>query len=248
MKKIIVPLFAVLALALSSGTAMAEDCSGMSGKDLKNCEKANKKAAKASKAANKGTALKPSDVDPSWSSMDADDTNPFNTAEYSVRFEETGIAEVDAYFKKAAVMKGKLAMTRYVVDQAAAGNVELVGSAGPALVKALASLPDDAQALIGEGKELAGNLPKILTGPDAMKITKIGTGLTSAIGNLTSAIADTPGVAASIGKLVTDPGAAAAGAADAAAGAAGDAVEGAVDDAKDAVDDAKDAVEDVKGE
>ncbi|MFP8871854.1 MAG: hypothetical protein VCB43_10830, partial [Myxococcota bacterium] len=195
MKNIVAPLFAVLALSMLSGTAMAEDCSGMSGKDLKNCEKANKKAAKANKSANKGVALKPSEVDASWTGMDEDDKNPFNTMDYSVRFDATGIDQIDAYLMKAAVMKGKLVFTRYVVDQAAAGNVDLVAKAGPSLVKALADLPNDAQALVGGGKELVGNLPKILAGPDAMKIPKITTGLNGAIANLTSAIKEAPAAA-----------------------------------------------------
>ena len=240
MMKFVAPLFAVAALSLSSGTAMAEDCSGLEGKELKNCEKANKKAAKANKAASKGVALKPSEVDGSWTALDADDKNPFNTMDYSVRFDATGIKEIDGYLKKAAVMKGKLAFTRYVVDQAAAGNVELVGSAGPTLVAALAALPDDAQALVGEGQELVGNLPNILSGPDAMKIPKVTSGLNGAIGNLTGAIKDAPAVAKSLGDLVSDPGAAAAGAAGAAAGAATEAVE---DAAGGAVEKAKEVVE-----
>ncbi len=224
MKKIVAPLFAVVALTLSSGTAMAADCAGLSGKELKTCEKEAKKAAKANKAANKGVAIKPSEVDPSWTNMDTDDTNPFNTLDYSVRFDATGIDQIDAYLKKAAVMKGKLVFTRYVVDQAASGNVALVGSAGPALVKALAALPTDAQALVGEGNELVGNLPKILAGPDAMKIPKVTTGIKGAITNLTTAIKEAPAAAKSLGDLVSNPGAAAAGAAGAAAGAAGDKV------------------------
>jgi len=224
MRKIVAPLFAVLALTLSSGTAMAEDCSGMSGKDLKNCEKANKKALKNLK----GVPLKPSVVDAAWSAMDADDANPFATPEYAVRVDPVGIKEIDAYFEKAAVIKAKIVMTKYVVDQAAAGNVDLVGSAGPGLVKSLAAIPNDAQALVGEGKELVGNLPKILAGPDAMKIPKVTGGLTKAIDNLTGAIKEAPNAAKSLGELVKNPGAAAAGAAGAAGAAAGDAVDGAM--------------------
>ena len=223
MKNIVAPLFAVLALTLSSGTAMAADCAGMEGKELKTCEKDAKKAAKANKAAGKGVALKPSEVDGSWSALDADEVNPFNTMDYSVRFDATGIDQIDTYLKKAAVMKGKLVFTKYVVDQTAAGNADLVVSAGPVLVKALAALPDDAQALVGEGKALVGELPKILAGPNAMKIPKITTGLNGAIGNLTAAIKEAPEAAKSIGALVTNPGAAIEGAAGAAAGEAMDA-------------------------
>jgi len=207
MAKFILPVFAAFALSLAPMAAQAKGCKGLTGKELKACEKEKADA-------NKGVAMKPSEVDPSWSNMDGAEKNPFNKPKYSVRYEPTGIKKVDNYLKSAAAIKGKMAMATYMTDQAGVGNVDLVTKSGPALVKALAALPTDAQALVGDGKTLIADLPKILTGPDAMKIPKITKGLNGAIGNLASAIKLAPETSKSLASVVKDPGKAAAGAAD----------------------------------
>jgi len=209
MANIIIPVFAALALSLAPLTAHAKGCKGLTGKELKACEK--EKA-----AANKGVALKPSEVDPTWSSMDGAEKNPFNKPKYSVRYEPTGIKKVDNYLKSAAAIKGKMTMANYMTDQAGAGNVDLVTKSGPALVDALAALPKDGQALVKDGNTLIADLPKILTGPDAMKIPKITKGLNGAIGNITSAIKLAPETSKSLAAVVKNPQSAAAGAVDSA--------------------------------
>ena len=144
--------------------------------------------------------------------MDDNDKNPFNKPKYSVRYEKTGVKEVDEYLKKAAVIKGKVAFANYVVDQAGVGNVDLVTSAGPILVAALTALPADGQALATDGQTLIGDLPKLLAGPDALKIPKIAKGLNGAIDNVTGAMKAAPETGKALTKVVANPGDVAAGA------------------------------------
>jgi hypothetical protein len=205
MTKIAIPILTALALSLTSGTAMAKGCKNLTGKELKACEKEQK-------ALTKGVALKPSQIDPAWSDMDGEQKNPFNKPKYSVRYEPTKIKKVDNYLVKAAAIKGKMRLSTYVVDQAGQGNVELVSSAGPKLVASMKTLPADAQSLISEGKKLVSDLPKIVTGPDAMKIPKITTGLNGAIANLVSATKEAPATTKALTAVVADPGSAAKGA------------------------------------
>jgi len=56
------------------------------------------------------------------------------------------------------------------------------------------------------------DLPKIVTGPDAMKIPKITTGLNGAIANLVSATKEAPATTKALTAVVADPGSAAKGA------------------------------------
>ncbi len=205
MTKIMLSAFAAFALSLMPAAAHAKGCKGLTGKELKVCEKEKKDASK-------GVALKPSEVDPTWTNLDGAEKNPFNKPKYSVRYETTGIRKVDNYLKKAAAIKGKMAFANYMTDQAGVGNVALVTQSGPALVTGLTALPADAQALIGDGNTLIADLPNLLTGPDALKIPKIAKGLKGAIGNLTSAIQLAPATTKSLAKVVKNPGAAAAGA------------------------------------
>jgi len=198
MTKIMLPLFAAFALSLAPVSAHAKSCKGLSGKELKQCEKEKK-------ALTAGVPLKPTEVDPTWTGLDGDDKNPYNKPKYSVRYEPTKIKKVDNYLRDAAAIKGKVAFANYMIDQAGKGNADLVTKSGPGLVKSLAAIPTDGKALVTDGNKLVADLPKILTGPDALKIPKIATGIKGAITNVTSTIKLAPETSKSLAAVVADP-------------------------------------------
>jgi hypothetical protein len=177
----------VSALALSAPAYAG--CDGLDGKDLKKCEKA---AAKQAKKDASTEPLLPSQVDSRLAAWDA--SNPFATDEYRVRWGATGIQEVDDYLIKAAKIKGTVVAARYIVDQAKADPAS-VTEVMPVLTDLMTGVPDQGKSLIDDGKALVGKLPTILAGPDALKIPKITTSLTDAIGNITSTLAELPKVA-----------------------------------------------------
>jgi len=193
---------ALVALTLSAPAVAAEkqDCSKLEGKELKACEKANKQIDKDAKEDSRSVPLLPSQVDGKLAQWDA--TNPFATEAYRVRVTPTEIQQIDDYLMKAAKIRGTVVFARYYVDQAGAGNLGELTTAGPILVGMLTALPTDIQSLVTEGKQLTADLPKILMGPNAMKIPKITTALGDALDNLNQTKDEVPAVASAIGGLV----------------------------------------------
>jgi len=188
-------------LSLASPAFAADDCAGKEGKDLKDCQKAAKDAEKQAKVDDRSTPYLPSQLDAKLSKLDAN--NPFATDTYRVRFTPTGIQQIDDYLIKCAKMKATVVFARWYVDQAGAGQLADLATYGPDLIKLLAAVPNDAASLKTDGQTLLGQLPKILAGPNAMKIPKITTALNDAIqDNLVASITEAPGVATSLAGVV----------------------------------------------
>ncbi len=231
--KVFAPAFAALALALAAPAAQA-GCDGLSGKELKKCEKKEKAKAKADA---RSTPYTPSQLSPALAAWDGEN-NPFATDAYRVRVTETGIASVDDYLGKAFRMQAIVVGSKFIVDEIGKGNAEAI-KAAPALVPMLAEVPQLGQELVGEGQALVTNLPSQLAGPDAMKLPKVLPALKDGVEALKGSVAEAPQVLGSLKSVVANPGAAAGAAAGVAADESG---------ATEALENAKDAVDEVKGE
>lgn len=212
------PLVALFALAAAAAPSHAA-CDGLSGKDLKKCEKRAKAQAKADA---RTTPYIPSELDGSLSSFDSD--NPFATDDYRVRVHESlEIRSVDDYLAQIEALNATVTFSRYLVDEAAAGNAEVI-AAVPTLVKMIAEVPGQVTKLVEDGKALPNNLGNELTGPDAMKIPKATAAIKDGVVQVTAIGVEAVGVAKSLGALAADPGAAVGAAAGAGLEAAGAAV------------------------
>ena len=225
MIKKIVPAFAVIGLMLTATPSWA-GCDGLSGKELKKCEKAAKRQAKMDA---KTTPFIPSELDGSLKSFD--EGNPFATDDYRSRVAEPlEIASVDAFAKSVASLHATVVFGRYLIDEVGKGNADAV-AAVPTLVKLLKDVPAEGQKLVEEGKALPTKLQSELTGKDALKIPKATATITALVTTVTATLKEVPEVTKSVVALVKDPGAAAGAAMDAGTQMATEKVEGAVEDA-----------------
>ena len=186
-----------LMFALVSGLAFSAPayaaCDGLVGKELKKCEKEEKKAAKSKDSA--GEALLPSALDASFAHLDAD--NPFATEAYSVTVSSTGFEKVDAFMSATSMVQGKIAMARFMIDNFDSMDPEEAKAAGGALAELLMSVKDDATKLIEEGKALANpdTLKSMAGSPvEVPKLLKLAAPLTAAVDNLTAAAGEAPKV------------------------------------------------------
>jgi hypothetical protein len=127
-----VPALAAMSIALTIPTLAEAGCDGLKGKDKKACIKKEK--------ANAGsTPYTPSQLGAAFTAWDEEGKNPFAMEAYSVRSNESGFADVDAYLGKIWRIQAVVAGARYTVDQVAAGDAEVsTSSAEPCLT---ASLP-----------------------------------------------------------------------------------------------------------
>ncbi len=190
-----------LMIALVSGLALSAPayagyaaCEGMEGKDLKKCDKAEAKKAKAD--ANSEPIL-PSQVDAHFSALDAD--NPFATDAYKVRFAATGIQGIDDALIGASIIKGKVVLARYMVDNFDAMDVATAKADGEKLVEMLSSIADDAAGIKAKIEGIIGDPGSVLSGPDLMKVPKLLPALKGAITNITDAVGQAPEIASSLG-------------------------------------------------
>jgi hypothetical protein len=215
------------AVALFTPVAHA-GCEGLSGKELKNCEKAAKAQAKADA---RTTAFTPSELDAKFKAWDGD-ANPFNSDSYRVRYGNCGLESVDSFAKDAARLDAVVGMTRFVIDEIGKGNADAIAAA-PALVGLLKAVPTDGQALIEKGKAMPDTLPNEVSGADAMKLPKCLPLVSDSLSNLQNAVKSAPEVTTSLMAVAKDPSAAAGAGADMATEAATEkateAVEGAVE-------------------
>ena len=108
--KMMASLFTAAALTVSA-PALAKDCTGLEGKDLKTCEKENKQD-------DRSVAYMPSKLDGSLSAYDAAEKNPFATDAYRVRVTEAGLTSVDGYLEKAFRLQATMQFAKFVVDEA----------------------------------------------------------------------------------------------------------------------------------
>ena len=181
--------------ALVSGLALSAPayaaCDGLEGKDLKKCEKAE---AKKSKQDGRTSPLLPSQIDAKFASLDAD--NPFATDAYRVRVGETGFEKVDTFMMSAAVLKGKVVMARYMIDNFDAMDPAQAKENGEALVGLLGSVAQDAQKVVEEGKALAN--------PDTLKSLAANPMEIPKLLKLPASIMDSVENAASAGKEAVD--------------------------------------------
>ena len=231
--KVIAPAFAALALAFAAPAAHA-GCDGMSGKDLKKCEKKAKAQAKADA---RTTPYVPSSLSPALAAWDGEN-NPFATDEYRVRVNETGVATVDQWSAKAFRMQAIVVGSKFIVDEIGKGNADAI-KAAPALVPLLAEVPQLAQSIIQEGQGMPQALPAALAGPDLLKVPKLLPAIADTTKALTAATKEAPKVLGSLKSVVKAPGDAAGAAAGVAADESG---------ATEVMENAKEAVEDVKPE
>jgi hypothetical protein len=234
-----VPALAAMSIALTIPTLAEAGCDGLKGKDKKACIKKEK--------ANAGsTPYTPSQLGAAFTAWDEEGKNPFAMEAYSVRSNESGFADVDAYLGKIWRIQAVVAGARYTVDQVAAGDAEAVKLV-PEIMPMVKELPDLVTALKDEAPALVEKLPEILTGADAMKIPKISGSIMGAATGAVSAVADLPKLLEALKNLAADPSAAAGAAAavgtEAAGEAAGDVAGDAVEAAGDAAEAAGDAVE-----
>lgn len=194
-------LFAVLAGLAFSSPAFAA-CDGLEGKDLEKCQKKEEKAAKVD---SRQTPLLPSEIDAKFAAMDAN--NPFAMEAYKVGVTPTGIAMVDDYLKKVFIIRGKVTLARYMVDNFGAEGMDpaAMKAQGQALVELLKSIPADGKALADEGKKFAdpNSLKTMLTSPaDILKIPKVVPAVGDALGALTKALGEVDDVAKSLAGKV----------------------------------------------
>ena len=237
MKKMFGTALVATSFALVAPTAAYAGCDGLSGKDLKKCEKQAKAQAKADA---RTTPFTPSELDAALSAWDGDD-NPFATDEYRVRIDSCGLASVDAFVNDATRLQAIIVGSRFMIDQIGAGNADAIAAA-PALVGMIMEVPELAQGLIAKGNEMPNTLPNEIAGPDALKLPKCLPLVADSVQALTGAVSEAPEVAKSLKNVVASPGAAAGAAAgmavekatDAAGEAAGDAVENTVEKVEDA--------------
>lgn len=211
--KVLVSIVAISTLS-ASAPAFAADCAGLADKELKACEKENKKAASAAKQDTRSVPLLPSQIDASLSAWDAAEKNPFATETYRVRVTPTDIASVDAYLLKAFKIQGTVVLARFVIDEVGKGNPDAIPLV-PKMVSLVQDAVKDGQALVAEGQGLVTSLPAEMVGPQALKLPKVLTGLKDGIAALTSTVKAAPEVVTALGSV--KPGAAAAAGAGAAA-------------------------------
>jgi hypothetical protein len=191
------------ATLMAAAPAYADDCSGMTGKDLEKCEKKNAAAAKQDA---RSTPFAPSMLDASLAAWDAPEKNPFATEAYRVRVTESGFPSVDAYLGKVFKMQATIVMARYVVDEAGKGNLE-VAKLAPKLVPMVKQAIADGQSLVSEGQNLTSTVPADLAKDPkmALKAPKIVTALKDALTALGATVKEAPAVGESIVKVVPAP-------------------------------------------
>lgn len=207
----------VASMLSMSAPAFAADCAGLADKELKACEKENKKAAAAAKQDERSEPLLPSAIDASLAAWDAPEKNPFATDAYRVRVTKTEIASVDAYLAKVFGIQGTVTLGRWVVDEVGKGNADAVALL-PKMLPMVQKAVGDGQSLVSEGQALVTSLPAEMVGPQALKLPKTLTALKDGITALTSTVKEAPAIVTSLGSV--NPGAAAG----AAAGAGAEAV------------------------
>ena len=194
--KMMASLITAAALTVSA-PALAKDCTGLEGKDLKTCEKENKQD-------DRSVAYMPSKLDGSLSAYDAAEKNPFATDAYRVRVTEAGLTSVDGYLEKAFRLQATMQFAKFVVDEAGKGNADVLKLAPtlkPIVEKAIA----DAQGLVTEGQALVttGVPNEIKADPKlAMKGPKALTALKDGLTALESTVKSAPEIGKSLAALV----------------------------------------------
>jgi len=229
--KVFASAFAALTIVLATPTVAHASCDGLSGKELKKCEKQAKAQAKADAAT---TPFVPSELDAVFSHLDGDD-NPFATDEYRVRVGSTDIQSIDDFLMSVGKVEATVVMSRYTIDQIQAGDTGSTKTL-PKLKEMLEAVPADVEALSTEGAALPDKLQAELTGPDLMKLPKGLTAVSNGVQSATGAGGESAAVLKSLINLMSDPSAAAGAAGEMAMDAANTAAEGAVEDATEAVE------------
>ena len=199
-------------------------CEGLSGKELKACKKKQKELAST-------TPYVPSDLGAPFKSWDGE-ANPYNTDPYSVRVKPSGFSEVDEYLGKVWRVQAIVAGSKYVVDQAQAGDKEAIAMS-PEIMDLLIEVPEILNGLKDESSQLVSNLTDILQGPDALKIPKVTASILDASGAALATAGDVPKLLKSLESLAKDSSAATSAATEMAVDAATEEVNEAVEDATD---------------
>lgn len=231
--KMFASAFAALTIVLATPTVAHAGCDGLSGKELKKCEK---KAAAQAKADARTTPFEPSNLDAVFSHLDGD-SNPFATDDYRVRVGAVEIQAIDDFLMSVGKVEATVVMTRYTIDQVAAGDTAAIKTL-PKLKELLEALPGDVDALKAEGQALPDRLQSELTGAELLKLPKSLTAVSDGVQSAVNAGSQSAEVLKSLLNLMADPKAAAGAAGDMAMDAAKEAAEGAVEDATEAAEDA----------
>jgi hypothetical protein len=223
--------FAIIAFAVAlpmSNTAEAYiKCDKM--EDAKKQKKCEKNMAKSlDKQRKNTTAYAPSNLGTAFADLDGDN-NPFNSDDFYLGEQTTGIKKVDAFTGKVNKVAATVRMAKYIghlnkTDAAAAAKL------GGALLPELIALKDEAPKLVEEAQKLVGEAATLVDNPmDAPKAIKA---LGGAAGAIAKAVGDIPGAISALKPI--------------AGGAAAGAVSGAMDKAAGAVKQASDAAGDIK--
>lgn len=187
----------------SSAPAFAADCTGLADKEMKACEKENKKAESQAKQDERSVPYKPSDLDPMLAAWDAPEKNPFATDTYRVRVTTTELASADAYLAKVYRIQATVVFARYVVDEATKGNMEVLALV-PKMAPMLQQVVTDGKTLVAEGQTLVtdGIPNEVKADPKlALKAPKILTGVKDGITAATSAVSEAPKVGESLAAI-----------------------------------------------
>lgn len=224
----------MMALAFATtalpGVAFADDaadlCAGLEGKKLEKCEA--KRVKQLEKLRANTTPFQPSKLHEKFSSLDADDANPFNMDKYYVGVTDTGIGKVDEVVAQVMRVQAAVKMASYVGELNEAGEKDKAAELAIPTIEVLASLKDAVKDIQAAAQEVAATPPtELVENPaDALKVPKAVGALTAAAGSLTQLANDLPNALAAVQPLA---GAAAQGAVEQAA----EAVEGAVEEAVD---------------
>jgi hypothetical protein len=190
------------------------------------CEK--KEGKRISKLRAKTTPFVPSSLTDKFSSLDAEDANPFNTDNYyTPSYEPLGVEAADMVFGGVSRIEAALTMATYVGALSKEGKTDEAKALATDLLPELVKLKDEIQN-IKTGVEKIKADPAALAKDNPMLVPKIVGGAGAALAKLPGIISDLPKALSAVKPL-------AAGAAGAAAGAAMDKVGDAAGAAKDAI-------------